>query len=350
MDWTTAQRAKRDCFHEAARAEYFTQPRIPEGAVHLIIGDSLIRVLTRIQSHCLVGVLSFSGAAMPQMLASLEMLDMVKIYTVTLMMGTNDVSRGESRKVMRLHEKISCFLEELRNYLDPAILTICTVPYNMKADQHAREMNEKVRNINEVIRQIHLPVRLLDVADMMERSPPGDVSSDVIDFDRPRGMEWLNGVFQRHINIIESEMLETAQFTFGLPPIPPFFATRPLSGRLGARIDSRYSSKSSRTRQRGSTPMKAEEAESSTPQSSVVSSVVVMDKKKVGRPAETSKARYLERVKELDLEDLACRQELAEVLGLKNVSHEDLSRHHCVDWLKAHEAHFSRAKQWRQQL
>ena len=58
--------------------------------------------------------------------------------------------------------------------------------------------------------------------------------------------------------------------------------------------------------------------------------------------AETSKARYLERVKELDLEDLVCRQELAEVLGLKNVSHKNLSRHHCVDWLKSHKAHFSR--------
>ena len=138
MDWTTAQRARRDCFHDAAWAEYFTQPRIPEGAVHLIIGDSLIRVLTRIQSHWQVGVLSFSGAATPQMLASLEMLDMVKMYPVTLMMGTNELSRGESRKVIRLHEKKSCILEELRIYLDPAILTICTVPFNMKFDQHAR--------------------------------------------------------------------------------------------------------------------------------------------------------------------------------------------------------------------
>ena len=43
MDWTTAQRARRDCFHDAAWAEYFTQPRIPQGAVHLIIGDSLRR-------------------------------------------------------------------------------------------------------------------------------------------------------------------------------------------------------------------------------------------------------------------------------------------------------------------
>ena len=68
--------------------------------------------------------MSFSGAATPQMLASLEMLEMAKMYTVTLMMGTNDVSRGEPRKVMRLQEKMSCILEEWRIYQDPAILTI----------------------------------------------------------------------------------------------------------------------------------------------------------------------------------------------------------------------------------
>ena len=90
--------------------------------------------------------------------------------------------------------------------------------------------------------------------------------------------------------------------------------------------------------------MDSEEAESSTPQSSVVPSVVVVDSKRVERPTETSRTRYLERIKELDLEDLECRQELAETLGLKHVSHEDLSRYHCKDWLKAHEAHFSRAR------
>ena len=72
--------------------------------------------------------------------------------------------------------------------------------------------------------------------------------------------------------------------------------------------------------------------------------MVVAEKKKPERPAETSRTRYVEKVKELDLEDLECRQELAEALGLERVSHEDLGRHQCVDWLKAHEAHFSRAK------
>ena len=184
-------------------------------------------------------------------------------------------------------------------------------------------------------------MRLLDVADMKERSLPHDASSDGIHFVRPGDIEWLNGVFQKHINMLESDMLEPAQFTFGLPPIPHFFAIRPLSGRLGARVDPRDSSRSSRSRQMGSTPIEAEEAESSTPQSLVVSSVVVVGNKKVERPAETTKT---ERVKELDLENLECRQELAKILGLKNVSHEDLSRYHCVDWLKAHEAHFSRSR------
>ena len=185
------------------------------------------------------------------MLASLEMLDMVKKYTVTLMMATNDVSRGESREVMRLHEKMSCVLEELRIQVDPAILTICIIPYNKKADQHALEMNEKVRNLNEIIKQIQqrsaLPVRLLDVADLMERSFTDDASPDGILFDRPKGVEWLNCVFQRHINMPEADLLESTQFTFGPPSIPPFFAARFLSSRLGLRVDSRDSSMSSRT-------------------------------------------------------------------------------------------------------
>ena len=82
-----------------------------------------------------MGILSYSGAALPQMLASLERLEMGKIYTVTLMMLTKDVSRGESRKMMRLQDKVSCILEELRVFFDPAVLTICTVPYNMIVDQ-----------------------------------------------------------------------------------------------------------------------------------------------------------------------------------------------------------------------
>ena len=125
---------------------------------------------------------------------------------------------------MRLLVKVSCILQELR-------LTIFIFPYNMMADQNVREMNDRARNLNEIIRQIQqrsvLPMSLPVAASMMEHSFPDDASSDVIDFDRPRGTEWLNGVFQRHIKFLESDMLETGQFTLGPTPIPPFFAARP---------------------------------------------------------------------------------------------------------------------------
>ena len=249
----------------------------------------------------------------------------------------------------RLHDKMSCILEELRIQMDPAILTVCTIPYNMKADQHAVEMKTKVRNLNEIIRLIHqrsvLPLGLLDVAEQMELSTfPDDASADGIHFDRPRGVEWLNDVFQRHICALEAELLETAQVTFGPPPNPPFFNPRAFTSRLGEMTDSRDSSRNSRTKLPSAAPMEADEATSSTPQGSTISSVVVAEKKKSERPAETSRSKHVEKVKELDLEDLECRLELAKTLGLEQVSHEDLGRHQCVDWLKAHETHFSRAK------
>ena len=90
--------------------------------------------------------------------------------------------------------------------------------------------------------------------------------------------------------------------------------------------------------------MESEEVMSSTPPGSAMSSVVVAESKREKRSMKTARLRYPEKVKELDLESLECRRELAETLGIERVSHEDLNRHHCVDWLKAHEAHFSRTK------
>ena len=97
LDWNAEQKARRDCFHDAAWVEYLAPPRVPECAVHLIIGDSLLRVLTRIQSHWQTGVLSFAGAATPQILATLEMLGMTKVYTVT----SDPLERSKTRNTSR---------------------------------------------------------------------------------------------------------------------------------------------------------------------------------------------------------------------------------------------------------
>ena len=69
----------------------------------------------------------------------------------------------------------------------------------------------------------------------------------------------------------------TGNLVFGPPPMPSFFPARPIEDRLGERIDSRDSSASSRSRQLGSTSIEKDARESSTLQSSVVSSVVVVE-------------------------------------------------------------------------
>ena len=161
-----------------------------------------------------------------------------------------------------------------------------------------------------------------------------DTSADGIHFDRPKGVEWLNDVFQEHINALEADLdlLETAQFTFGPPPNPPFLASRALSSRLGPRVDSRDSSRSNQARLPSAVPMEAEAVTSSTPPASVISSVVVAESKRVERSVETARLRYPEKVRGLDLEDLNADENWRKLW----VS--------CVDWLKAHETHFSRAK------
>ena len=106
---------------------------------------------------------------------------------------------------------------------------------------------------------------------------------------------------------------------------------------------------SSRSGEPSSTTLEKDVTESSTPQSSMVSSVVIVDKDKIfktsaGGPGEANKARYVERVRNLDMRNLACRRELIEVLERKSMSQLDLSNHYCMDRLKVNEAHFSRAK------
>ena len=63
-----------------------------------------------------------------------------------------------------------------------------------------------------------------------------------------------------------------------------------------------------------------------------MSSIVVVErgieKKASGRLQDcSSKARYLDRIKKLDFQELAFRKKLMEALELKRLSHEDISNH-----------------------
>ena len=98
-------------------------------------------------------------------------------------------------------------MQEVIIYFDSTKLTSCTMPYNMMLDDNGLSNNERVFHVNDVILEIHrnsnLPLRLLEEARMMEDPLPGGYSSDDIHFDHSKGTEWLNKVFEKHINNLE---------------------------------------------------------------------------------------------------------------------------------------------------
>ena len=67
---------------------------------------------------------------MPQLLASLELLEIRKLYAVLGMMKTDDIPRAGSRKLTRRSLKVDCSMHEMRICLNPTILPRCIVPFN----------------------------------------------------------------------------------------------------------------------------------------------------------------------------------------------------------------------------
>ena len=191
------------------------------------------------------------------------------MHTFT-MMCTNDVFRGESSTMTQLPKRVSCLLHESRIYLDPTILPICTASNKIMQDDNGLNMNERVLHVNGIMHDIKRSCILtlecwMEDSHMMEDSLASRSFSDGIQLNRPKGVEWLNKIFRRHISNLESDLLETGPFNFGQPP-RPFFSSQTGGNGFGERIDSRDSLASNRSKQPDSTALKKETKESSTSQ------------------------------------------------------------------------------------
>ena len=107
----------------------------------------------------------------------------------------------------------------------------------MMCNDNGQNKIQRVRQIDsaklDYQRHGNLPIRLIDVARMMEESLPEGCSTDGIHFDRPKGPEWLNQVFQRHMDKLESDLILLKRFNSSPPHEPPFFPVRHIDFRLG---------------------------------------------------------------------------------------------------------------------
>ena len=104
------------------------------------------------------------------------MLGIRKVRMVTAMVRINYICGGEPRKITSNYDEGACLLKVLRTYLEPTVLTICRIPFNMKKRPVLEGKNERLPKLNHAIQRTHqestLTFNLLDVAIHMELSLP----------------------------------------------------------------------------------------------------------------------------------------------------------------------------------
>ena len=102
----------------------------PSGSRHLVIEDSLVRVLNEIFVNGQTTVLSFGDAAVAQVIKMMKFQGEDHLDTLVIMLGTNDVSRAPVNPEGKWEPLLVCLLNELKEKYRPRLVVLCTIPHN----------------------------------------------------------------------------------------------------------------------------------------------------------------------------------------------------------------------------
>ena len=85
----------------------------PLGQSHLILGDSLVRVLSNLRTSWVTTVIAFGGATIAQLYRMVELMNPGKIPNVMILVGTNDISRGSDEQEALWESMMVCLFTTL---------------------------------------------------------------------------------------------------------------------------------------------------------------------------------------------------------------------------------------------
>ena len=145
----------RACFNRAtwSPAVNLQQPSL--GTSHLILGDSLVRVLSNLRTSWVTTVMAFGGATIAQLYRMVELMNPGKIPNVMILVGTNDISRGSDEQEALWESMMVCLFTTLWQKFSCAVLTVCTVPINARSlTASGRRHNERVMRWNNILRNL----------------------------------------------------------------------------------------------------------------------------------------------------------------------------------------------------
>ena len=122
---------------------------------HLILRDSLVRVLSNLRTSWVTTVMAFGGATIAQLYRMVELMNPGRIPNVMILVGTNDISRGSDEQEALWESMMVCLFTTLWQKFSCAVLTVCTVPMNTRSlTASGRRHNEGVVRWNNILRNL----------------------------------------------------------------------------------------------------------------------------------------------------------------------------------------------------
>ena len=102
----------------------------PLGTSHLILGDSLVRVLQNLRTSWITTVMAFGSATIAQLFRMVELMNPGRIPNVMILEGTNNISRSSDEEEAQGESMMVCLFTTLWQRCNCAVLTVCTKPTN----------------------------------------------------------------------------------------------------------------------------------------------------------------------------------------------------------------------------
>ena len=204
----------RACFNRSTWSPAVNMQQPPLGTSHLILGDSLVRVLQNLRSSWITTVMAFGGATKAQLFWMVELMNAGRIPNVMILVGTNNISRSSDEEEALWESMMVCLFTTLWQRFNCAVLTVCTVAMSTKMlTATGRRHNEGAIRLNNILR--HLASRnagrmiLMDIEQELRAMDQARLTTDGIHFDSIEGQAGLNRVFEERLDEMEVELFDT---------------------------------------------------------------------------------------------------------------------------------------------
>ena len=103
----------RACFNRSTWSPAVNLQQPPLGTSHLILGDSLVRVLQNLRISWITTVMAFGGATIAQLFRMVELLNPGRIPNIMILTGTNNVSRDSDEEEAQWESMMVCLFTTL---------------------------------------------------------------------------------------------------------------------------------------------------------------------------------------------------------------------------------------------